>query len=141
MTYTLGQAALAVGKSKGALSKAIKTGRISATKLDNGSYSIDPSELHRVYAPLPSPTEVNSKPTPQNERLETPRLTAEKLNDIQLLQAKLDLANERIDELKNSRDERIEELKNDRDAWKQQANSLLAAPDKRGLLQRIFGKG
>ena len=141
MTYTLGQAALAVGKSKGALSKAIKTGRISATKQDNGSYSIEPSELYRVYKPAASPTEVNSEPTPQNERLETHRLTAEKLNDIQLLQAKLDLANERIDELKNNRDERIEELKNDRDAWKQQANSLLAAPDKRGLLQRIFGKG
>ena len=141
MTYTLGQAALAVGKSKGALSKAIKTGRISATKLDNGSYSIDPSELHRVYKPAPSPSEVNSKPTPQNERLETRTTTPEKSNDIQLLQAKLDLANERIDELKNNRDERIEELKNDRDAWKQQANSLLAAPDKRGLLQRIFGKG
>ena len=141
MAYTLGQAALAVGKSKGALSKAIKTGRISATKQDNGSYSIEPSELYRVYKPAASPTEDNSEPTPQNERLETHRLTAEKLNDIQLLQAKLDLANERIEELKNNRDERIEELKNDRDAWKQQANSLLAAPDKRGLLQRIFGKG
>ena len=141
MSYTLGQAALAVGKSKGALSKAIKTGRISAKKLDNGSYSIEPSELYRVYKPAPSPSKDNSEPTPQNERLETHRLTAEKLNDIQLLQAKLDLANERIEELKNNRDERIEELKNDRDAWKQQANSLLAAPDKRGLLQRIFGKG
>lgn len=140
MSYTLGQAALAVGKSKGALSKAIKTGRISATKLDNGSYSIDPSELHRVYPPLPSPTETTSEPTPRNEQLATHMPTPQKLNDIELLQAKLDLAHERIEELKSDRDERIEELKNDRDAWQKQATHLLAAPDKRGLLQKIFGK-
>ena len=41
---------------------------------------------------------------------------------------------------KPSVDARIEELKNDRDAWQKQATHLLAAPDKRGLLQKIFGK-
>lgn len=46
--FTLGEAAKQVGKSKTALSKAIKTGRMSANKNGN-SYSIDPAELFRVY--------------------------------------------------------------------------------------------
>jgi hypothetical protein len=54
MVYTLGQAAKATGKSKAAISKAIKTGKISAAFGENGSYSIDPAELHRVYPPISS---------------------------------------------------------------------------------------
>ena len=49
---TLGQAAKEVGKSKTALTNAIKSGRMSATKLEGGQYSIDPAELFRVYSPV-----------------------------------------------------------------------------------------
>ena len=49
---TLGQSALATGLSKPTIQRAIKGGRISATKNDDGSYSIDPSELHRVFPPV-----------------------------------------------------------------------------------------
>ena len=49
---TLGQAAKEVGRSKTALTNAIRSGRLSATRLDNGSYCIDPSELFRVYSPV-----------------------------------------------------------------------------------------
>lgn len=51
--YTLGQAAKATGKSKSTISIAIKNGKISAAPQGNGSYLIDPSELHRVYPPAP----------------------------------------------------------------------------------------
>jgi hypothetical protein len=47
--YSLGEAARASGKSKPTIAKAIKTGRISAIRQSNGSYQIDPAELHRVY--------------------------------------------------------------------------------------------
>jgi len=48
--YTLGEAARAVGKTRPALAKAIKTGRLSAVRGEDGSYQIDhPAELHRVY--------------------------------------------------------------------------------------------
>ena len=47
--YTLGEAARATGKSKPTIAKAIKTGRISAARGGDGSYQIDPAELHRVY--------------------------------------------------------------------------------------------
>lgn len=57
---TLGQAAKEVGRSKTALTNAIRSGRLSATKLEGGSYSIDPSELFRVYSPVDTSTD--SKP-------------------------------------------------------------------------------
>jgi hypothetical protein len=47
--YTLGQAARATGKAKPTIARAIQTGRISASRSDDGSWAIDPAELHRVY--------------------------------------------------------------------------------------------
>jgi excisionase family DNA binding protein len=47
MSYTLGEAAKAAGFSKPTLSRAIKNGKISATRLDDGSYKIDAAELER----------------------------------------------------------------------------------------------
>ena len=47
--YTLGEAARASGKSKPTIAKAIRTGRLSATRSENGTYQIDEAELHRVY--------------------------------------------------------------------------------------------
>jgi hypothetical protein len=53
MPYSLGQAAKATGKSKPTIQRAIKTGRLSAVRKDDGSYQIEPAELHRVFSPLP----------------------------------------------------------------------------------------
>jgi hypothetical protein len=49
MPYTLGQAARATGKAKPTIARAIQTGRISASRSDDGAWQIDPAELHRVY--------------------------------------------------------------------------------------------
>ncbi len=49
MFYTLGTASKATGKSKPTIQRAIQSGKISATRNADGSYLIDPSELHRVY--------------------------------------------------------------------------------------------
>ena len=54
MSYTIGQAAKATGKSKPTISRAIKSNTISATKNDDGSFTIDPAELHRVFPPVKS---------------------------------------------------------------------------------------
>ena len=133
MSYTLGEAAIACGKSKSTISKAIKAGKISAEKNDHGTFEIEASELHRVYPPAPSPIEQNTIETAGVEQKETPENT----NNIEMLEAKLQMANERIDELKLDK----EKLEIDKEQWRQQATNLLAAPDRRGLLQRIFGKG
>ena len=133
MSYTLGEAAIACGKSKSTLSKAIKSGKISAFKNDNGAFEIEPSELFRLYPPTPPPIEQNTIETVEYEQNATPKNTS----NIEVLQAKLDMANERIEELKQDKDK----LEIDKEQWRQQATNLLTAPDRRGLLQRIFSKG
>jgi hypothetical protein len=47
--YSLKQAADAVGHGKPAILKAIKSGRISATKDELGAWVLEPVEVHRVY--------------------------------------------------------------------------------------------
>jgi len=50
MSYTLGQAAKATGMSKSTILRAIKSGKISATKDEaSGEWTIEPAELHRFY--------------------------------------------------------------------------------------------
>ncbi len=49
--FTLKQAVEQSKKAKTTLLDAIKSGRLSATKDENGRYQIDPSELFRVYPP------------------------------------------------------------------------------------------
>lgn len=49
MGYSLGQAAKACGRSKTTIHRAIASGRLSASRTDHGDYSIDPSELARVF--------------------------------------------------------------------------------------------
>lgn len=52
MKYTAGEAATATGLNTATITRAIKKGRISATKSDTGAWQIDPAELHRVFPPL-----------------------------------------------------------------------------------------
>jgi excisionase family DNA binding protein len=47
MYFTLGQAARHCGVAKGTISKAIKTGKLSATRHEDGSWKIDNAELAR----------------------------------------------------------------------------------------------
>jgi excisionase family DNA binding protein len=75
MTYTLGEAAKATGLSKPTISKAIKSGKLSAIKNENGSYTIDPAELFRVYKAANS----NGKQQPEILRTETLEQLAEML--------------------------------------------------------------
>lgn len=48
MSLSLGQAASKAGVSKPTIKNWIKAGKLSGTKADDGTYSIDPSELERV---------------------------------------------------------------------------------------------
>lgn len=53
---TLGQAAKETGLGKSTILRAVKSGRLSAARNDDGSWRIDPAELFRVYAPAPRGT-------------------------------------------------------------------------------------
>jgi hypothetical protein len=53
MYYTLGQAAKMSGLSKSHLSRAVKSGRLSASRNPNGSLAIEAAELDRVFPATP----------------------------------------------------------------------------------------
>lgn len=138
MSYTLGQAAKATGKSKSTLQAAIKKGRISATQNESGQYHIDPAELHRVYPPA-------SSIEPQTEQ-NLPLRLVEKEAEIKALQARL----EALSELKQRLEGECEDLREDRNYWRLQARALpppeTAAPKaedvpppKKGFFRRLFG--
>lgn len=53
---TLAEAATQVGRSKPTRQRAIKAGRMSATRDEHGAYRIDPAELARAYPNDPPPS-------------------------------------------------------------------------------------
>lgn len=117
MTYTLGQAATATGKSKSTIQRAIESGKISGSKDNNGHYALDPSELHRVYPPVASATVAQPAPSndtqPQNATEEHPR-------NSEILEEKIKNRDEKIAFYENQ----IDELKIERNDWKEQAQRL-----------------
>src|SRR5947209_243352 len=55
MSYSLGEAAKATGKSKATIHRAIQSHKISARKDEaTGSWLIEAAELHRVFPPIPA---------------------------------------------------------------------------------------
>ena len=81
MKLTLNQAARESGRAKSTISKAIKSGKLSAERLEGGSYHIEPAELFRVFPvtghehdPLPDGNpEKNSGNTPLQAELDALR--------------------------------------------------------------------
>jgi hypothetical protein len=64
MKFSLGQAAKETGFDKSTISRAIKSGRLSAQRKDGGGgYEIDPAELFRVFSPAPEEQVPASLPT------------------------------------------------------------------------------
>lgn len=113
---SLTQAAKATGKSKSTINRAIKSGKLSATRHDDGSYSINGAELSRVFRIEPSTGAEWVSPALPAEPARTATLEAENA----ALKAALDREREALSDLRA-----------DRDAWKQQATALLTAPPKR----------
>lgn len=109
MSYTLGEAAKATGMSKAALSRAIKHGTFSAERQPDGSFKIDPAELHRVYPPF---AEKQAK-----EAMLATLGNGHGNGELAVLQAKLDATTQRLAELKDE----IADLRQDRDCWRSQA--------------------
>ncbi|MEP3342367.1 MAG: hypothetical protein ABJO09_08655 [Hyphomicrobiales bacterium] len=130
------QAAKAVGKSVPTITRAIKSGKLSANKLDGGGYEIDPSELFRVWRAV---TSSNSVTQPMLER-ETPK-------EDSVLWAKLEVMDERLSDAQAT----IKDLRDRLDAESAERRSLTAQitdqrqtipePPRRGLWVRLTGQG
>lgn len=111
MSYTLGTAAKATGLSKSTIHRAIKAGKITATKTAGGDWSIDAAELHRVFPP-------GSGAAP-NTRLEAEIAGLREITTVLRSQ--------------------LEDLKTDRDAWRDQAQAAQRLlTDQRGFFSKLF---
>lgn len=125
MSYTLGEAARATGMSKAAISRAIKNGTVSAEKRADGSFKIDPAELHRVYEPVAS----KQASSGHDATLSNGELNGE----IRELKAKLEAATQRLADINAE----LADMREDRNQWRAQAQKLLlAAP----VLEKARGR-
>lgn len=94
VTFTLGEAARAVHRSKSTLSKAIKSGRLSCMSRESGEYQIAAAELYRVFP-------ANSNSNGEIERL----ATLEETGRTAVLQAHLEGMQGELEQVKGERDD------------------------------------
>ena len=111
--FTMGQAAIDAGVSKATLSRAIKSGKVSAKKNENGGWDIDPAELFRVYPPRNTS---NSSSNPSMKQTVTP---VEPANETAALQAQIDGLKAQVDLMRES----LDDLKTQREGWQKQAEA------------------
>lgn len=114
--YTLRTAAKATGISRATLHRAIQTGKISARRKDDGFFEIDPSELHRVYAPVSfgvSQGPAVRQGAPQGAPAQAPESPALAIANAKLeaeiagLRALLQVHRDQVDDLRTERDRLI----------------------------------
>jgi excisionase family DNA binding protein len=106
---TLAEAAKETGLTKPAIFKAIKNGKISASKDERGQWMIDPAELFRVYDP------VSKKET---EEPQTANFSL--LLKLKELESKLEVTDKRL----LDKDREIDDLRTQRDHWRTQAEQI-----------------
>lgn len=141
---TLGQAAEMCGWSKGAISKAIKSGKMSVHEKTKAGFQLDPAEVLRVF---PKKTE-----TAYNEQSETPNkhignsAVSSEVNALcqQIATAELERTRER--EQLTDRIESLQQMLADEKSERRQLTALLsdhrekgAEPQRRGFWARLRG--
>lgn len=133
MNVSLGRAAKLAKTSKTTLARAIKAGRLSATRHEDGSYSVEVSELHRVFPVTPD----DGHATGEMAQSATPAATDELPLRLAAAEAELKALRELVEEVRRSRDAAQAQA----DAWRDQASRLvLAGPtEKPSLWRRLVG--
>jgi uncharacterized coiled-coil protein SlyX len=123
MQYTAGDAARATGKNIATITRAIKSGKISASKDETGAWRIEPSELHRVFPPI---AQELRKQQMQDDA--TPKQEPNVSNDI-LLREELATLRERVssqDQLLADRADQIADLRTRLDREGEERRKLAA---------------
>lgn len=139
-TVSMTKGAELAGVSKGTVSKALKSGRLSyADKTDNG-YLIDTSELFRVFPPKQPETVEPTRPETGKGNVETLIETEGLRREIELLREQLRDRDGVVDDLRRRLDQSDEE----RREAQARVIGLLAGPgpteSKRGFFGRLFGR-
>jgi len=106
------QAAKKTGKSVPTITRAIKSGKISAQKTGSGGYQIDAAELFRVFSPIDGAPNVKGNTSPH----ETPTNQESETIALRLLQEKVEGLEAALSDAKSERDE-----------WRDQAKRLAVA--------------
>lgn len=138
MELSLIRAAELSGKSKSTIHRAIKTGKLSAKRNDDGSWSIDPSELSRVF-----PEHV---PEPPNDTGRNPKRNAVELLEMRVesLEAELRREKEIADDRLSREQETVDDLRKRLDRAEDRVSALIAAPaldkSKGGFWSKLLGK-
>ncbi|KIN65232.1 putative site-specific recombinase [Sulfitobacter donghicola DSW-25 = KCTC 12864 = JCM 14565] len=112
------QAAKEVGRSIPTITRAIKKGKLSAVKTEEGGYQIDPAELFRVWPAI------KSDATPERGNATGKKLahaTPKNADVTGGLEAEVKF----LKQLLEDRDGTIADLKDQRDKWQEQAKTLL----------------
>lgn len=123
MQYTAGEAAKATGKNIATITRAIKSGKISASKNETGAWRIEPAELHRVFPPIPQELR-----KPQMQEDATPTQEPNASND-SLLREELATLRERVnsqDQLLADRADQIADLRTRLDREGEERRKLAA---------------
>lgn len=145
-TYlTLGQAAEMCGWSKGAISKAIKSGKMSIHEKTKAGFQLDPAEVLRVF---PKKTE-----TASNEQSETPdkrsgnSAVSTEVNALRQQIATAELERTREREQLTDRIESLQQMLADEKSERRQLAALLTdqreksvEQQRKGLWARLIGK-
>lgn len=113
MKYTAGQAAKATGVATATITRALKSGKISGKKDENGSWMIDPSELHRIFPPISK----KDRESPSVKHDATPPQEPERVVETRALER----------EVQTLRDA-LNDAREDRDKWRDMAERLSLAP-------------
>lgn len=109
MSWSITRAAREAGLSKSTISRAIKAGRLSAGRQEDGTYLIDPAELFRVYprggAHPPDNPRHDAPRNPPEQPPATPLATEEnQKKEIALLREMLDRERDTVEDLRKRLD-------------------------------------
>lgn len=142
MRYTLSEAAAATGKNKATIQRAIKSGKISASKGPSGSYEIDPSELHRVFPPTSQRVAQHTDATTRNatQRPETPPdfNALQRIADLEKELAVMEERKNGLEDQKRHLTETVDDLRKRLDSSEGRVLTLLHDQRPKGFWKRIF---
>ena len=128
--YTLGQAARACGRSKSALSRDVKSGKLSAIRNPDGSLGIDPAELHRLYEPVSRSNRPNNGKWDESQPRAAVAGTGFEHREVELLRERVAADAETIRDLRQRLDGEVEE--------RRRLLSLLTGPARAPWWRRWF---
>jgi excisionase family DNA binding protein len=118
---SLGQAARLAGVGKTTIARAVRSGRLAATRTDTGSYLIEIGELERLY-PLRAPGDTGATDDATGGAVHQATIkatTAALAGEVASLREMLAMMREQLDDVRH-----------DRDRWRDQAERLALAPPK-----------